>query len=179
MRNDRLARFETIALPHRDASYNLARWLLRHEQDAEDVVQEAYLRAFKFFDGFRGDDARAWLLKIVRNSCYTWLQQNRAQDFTTDFDEEIHSLDCDALGEPVANPETILIQEADHQMLKKALDDLPLEFREVMILREMESLSYKQIAAIVNVPTGTVMSRLARARKRLQNGLVDQSSGGP
>ncbi len=159
----RLARFEQTILPHLDAAYNLARWLTRNEDDAEDIVQEAYLRAFKFFDAFRGVDGRAWLLTIVRNTCYTWLQQNRAQELTTVFDEEAHSLDSEAL-----NPATLVLASADHRVLTEALNELPLPFREVVVLRELEGLSYKQIAEIANIPTGTVMSRLLRARERLK-----------
>ncbi len=160
---EKLARFEKTILPHLDAAYNLARWLTRNEDDAEDMVQEAYLRAFKFFDGFRGVDGHGWLLTIVRNTCYTWLQQNRGEEMTTAFDEETHSIDSEAL-----NPATLALMNADHQVLAQALNELPLEFREVVVLRELEGLSYKQIADIANVPTGTVMSRLARARERLK-----------
>ena len=158
---DKLARFERAVLPHLDAAYNLARWLVRNDADAEDLAQEAVLRAFKFFGGFHGGDGRAWLLTIVRNTCYTWLQQNRAHEPVAPFDEELHS----AQG---ANPETILLEGADRQALKQALEELPVEFREAVILRELEGLSYKEIANIAGVPVGTVMSRLARARKRLQ-----------
>lgn len=152
-------------LPHLDAAYNLARWLTGDGADADDVVQEAYLRAFKFFDGFRGGDSRAWLLKIVRNTCYSWLQKNRAREVMTEFDEELHGAASD-------NPESILIESVDTQMLRGLLEELPVEFREIVILRELEGLSYKEIAAIADVPLGTVMSRLARARRRLQTGLV-------
>ena len=164
---NKLTRFEQIVLPHLDAAYNLARWLTRNDADAEDVAQEAVLRAFKFFGGFHGGDSRAWLLTIVRNTCYTWLQQNRALELTTPFNEEIHSVEG-------ANPETILVEGADRQLLKQALEELPVEFREVVILRELEGLSYKEIANIVDVPVGTVMSRLARARKRLQLYLTER-----
>ena len=167
---DRLARFEQTILPHLDAAYNLARWLTRNEHDAEDMVQEAYLRAFKFFNAFRGVDGRAWLLTIVRNTCYTWLQQNRAHEITTMFDEEIHSVDSDP-----SNPATLALQSADQQILRKALDELPVEFREVVVLRDLEGFSYKEIADIVNIPAGTVMSRLARARERLRQLLCNRS----
>jgi RNA polymerase sigma-70 factor, ECF subfamily len=162
----RLARFEEVVLPHLDAAYNLARWLTHTETDAEDVVQIAYLRAFRFFDGFRGGDGRSWIIRIVRNSCYTWLQQNRTHELTTVFDEEVHGVDD-------LNPETVLLARVDRQLLRKALKDLPAEFREVIVLRELEGLSYKEIAGIVDVPMGTVMSRLARGRKRLQRSLAD------
>jgi len=162
-------RFEEAVLPHLDAAYNLARWLTRDPADAEDVVQEAYLRAFKFFDGFHGGDSRAWVLKIVRNTCYSWLQKNRGYAITTEFDEEQHS------GEG-GDAEAALIGKIDSQILKSLLEELPPEFREVFILRELEGLSYKEIAGIADLPLGTVMSRLARARQRLQSGLVAYSS---
>jgi RNA polymerase sigma factor (sigma-70 family) len=158
---DRLARFEQTVVPHLDAAYNLSRWLTRNDTDAQDVVQEAYLRAFKFFGSYKGGDSRAWLLTIVRNTCYTWLHQNRARELTTEFDEEVHSTES-------VNPETLLIEGANKKLLKQALEELPVSFREVVILRELEGLSYKEIADITDVPVGTVMSRLARARKRLQ-----------
>lgn len=164
------ARFEQAVLQHLNAAYNLARWLVRNDADAEDLVQEATLRAFKFFGGFHGGDGRSWLLTIVRNTCYTWLQQNRARDLTTAFDEETHSSD-------VANPETIMLAGADRQMLKEALEELPVEFREAIVLRELEGLSYKEIAMIADVPVGTVMSRLARARRRLQESLTNRVEG--
>lgn len=133
------------------------------------MVQEAYLRAFKFFTSFRGGDSRVWLLTIVRNTCYTWLQQQRAHELATSFDEEIHGAASDAL-----NPEKLLLQSVDNQLLREALEELPVEFREVMILRELEGFSYKEITAIASIPLGTVMSRLARARKRLQQDLVNR-----
>jgi RNA polymerase sigma factor (sigma-70 family) len=160
---DKLARFEQAVLPHLDAAYNLARWLTRNETDAEDVVQEAYLRAFRFFGGFHGVDGRSWLLTIVRNTCFTWMQQNRSPQLATEFDEEIH-----IVKEERPDPEAQLLQKADSESLKQALEELPLEFREVIVLRELEGLSYKEIAEVAEVPMGTVMSRLARARKRLQ-----------
>jgi RNA polymerase sigma-70 factor (ECF subfamily) len=149
------------------AAYNLARWLVHNGHDAEDLVQEAYLRAFKSFDGFRGGDGRAWLLTIVRNTCYTWLQRNRVQESTTAFDEDLHSVEGRA-----SNPESLLLESADAESLKQALEELPLEFREVLVLRELEGLSYKEIADVAGLPVGTVMSRLARARERLQRRLV-------
>ena len=165
-------RFERIVLPHLDAAYNLARWLTRNDQDAEDVVQEACLRAFRFVGGFYGGDGRAWLLTIVRNTCYTWLRHNRAHELTTPFDEAVHDVECEA-----SNPETLLLHQADQQQLRQALEALPLEFREVVVLRELEGLSYKEIGAIADLPLGTVMSRLARARKRLQHDLAKRLNG--
>lgn len=164
---DKLARFEQAFLPHMDAAYNLARWLTRNDHDAEDVAQEAYLRAFRFFDSFHGEASLSWLLTIVRNTCYTWLKQNRAQDLTTEFDEEVHSPE-----RADANPETRLLETVDQLELQRALDELPVEFREAVILRELEGMSYKEIADITSVPIGTVMSRLARARARLQERLA-------
>src|SRR5215470_6891343 len=158
-----LVSFEAMMLPHMDAAHNLARWLLRSEQDAEDVVQEAYLRAFKSFDGFRGSNGRAWLLTIVRNTYYTFLKKNRAVDLTTPFDDEIH-----AIGHESASPATILEHAEDAELISKAMDALPAEFREILALRHQEGLSYQEIADIAQIPPGTVMSRLARARAKLR-----------
>jgi RNA polymerase sigma-70 factor (ECF subfamily) len=166
-----LASFEQAMLPHLDAAHNLARWLLRNEQDAEDVVQEAYLRAFRSFAGFRGSSGRAWLLTIVRNTAYTLLKKNRAADFTTAFDEEIH-----ASGHESASPAMILERAEDAELIRNAMDELPAEFREILALRHQESLSYKEIGEILNVPIGTVMSRLARARGKLKEYLVARIS---
>src|SRR6059036_1689219 len=162
-----LTSFEAMMLPHMDAAHNLARWLLRNEQDAQDVVQEAYLRAFKSFAGFRGSNGRAWLLTIVRNTSYTLLKKNRAVDLTTTFDEEIH-----ASGHESVSPATILEQSEDAELVREAMDELPVEFREILTLRHLEGLSYKEIADIAQLAPGTVMSRLARARARLKQGLV-------
>jgi RNA polymerase sigma factor (sigma-70 family) len=166
-------RFEDTVLPHLNAAYNLARWLTRNDQDAEDVVQEAYLRAWKFFDSFHGGESRPWLLTIVRRTWYTWLQHNRAHAEVTEFDDERHSVASEE-----ANPEALLLHRVDAQELRRALEALPMEFREVIILRELEDCSYKEIATITDVPLGTVMSRLARARQRLQHWLVSQAQGG-
>jgi len=165
------AQFEAIALPHFGAAYNLARWLVRDDRDAEDVVQEAYMRAFRFFGGYRGGDSRSWLLTIVRNTCYTWLQQNRSRELTEPIDDKL-----DEVGINTENPETILLQNVDAQLVRQALQELPIEFREVLIMREMEDLSYKQISTIADLPIGTVMSRLARGRKRLRALLVSRMS---
>jgi RNA polymerase sigma factor (sigma-70 family) len=160
--HEELARFEHAVLPHLAAAYNLARWLTRDEQDAQDVVQEAYVRAWTFFDRFHGEDGRAWLLTIVRHTGYTWLQRHRRQEISTAFDEEQHSGERED-----SNPETLLLQQANQQLLREALEALPVEYREVIVLRELEGLSYKEIAGIADLPLGTVMSRLARARQRL------------
>src|ERR1700726_3700238 len=148
--------FEQAALPHLDAAYNLARLLTRNEQDAQGVTQEAFLRAFRFFDGYQGGNMRSWLLTIVRNTCYTWLHQNRAQQPTTAFDEELHSDMIEG-----QSPETLLLRNADRQLLHKALEELPPVFREVLVLSELEELTYKEIADVLGVPIGTVMSRLS------------------
>jgi RNA polymerase sigma-70 factor (ECF subfamily) len=153
-------------LPHLAAGYNLARWLSGNDQDAEDLVQEATLRAFKFFEGFKGEDGRVWFLTILRNTFYTQLPQKRKQALTTIFDEEINAGSSEEL-----NPEVLLLRIADTERLKEALADLPPEYREVIVLRVMEELSYKEIADLIGIPIGTVMSRLARSRKRLQEQL--------
>jgi len=160
--------FEEVALPHLDAAYNLARWLTRNERDAEDVAQEAYLRAFQHFRSFQGGDARPWLLAIVRNTYYTWIRRNRAPEVRTGFDDGIYAEMPDT-----SDPEMLLVKEADKQMLRRALEKLPDDFREVIVLREFEELSYKQIADVMQIPLGTVMSRLARARKRLEELLAN------
>jgi RNA polymerase sigma-70 factor (ECF subfamily) len=162
-----LASFEAMMLPHMDAAHNLARWLLRNEQDAQDIVQEAYLRAFKSFSGFHGSNGRAWLLTIVRNTAYTLLKKNRAADLTTTFDEDIH-----AVGHEAVNPATILEHAEDAELIKNAMDALPAEFREILTLRHQESLSYNEIGEILKIPIGTVMSRLARARGKLKEYLA-------
>jgi RNA polymerase sigma factor (sigma-70 family) len=160
------ARFEQLVLPHLDAAFNLSRWLLRGRADAEDVAQEAMLRGLRFFRGFHGGDARAWLLQIVRNTCYTWLEKNRSVDLSTEFDEELHA-------QPSSTPETLAIAGDNRERLTRALEELPVRFREVLILRELEGCSYKEIAAITSAPIGTVMSSLARARQRLQRVLTE------
>lgn len=167
------AQFERVVLPHLDAAYNLARWLTRNDHDAEDVTQEACIRAFRFFDRFHGGNSRTWLLTIVRHTCYSWLEKHRAEKSTMMFDEQLHSLGGnDAGGAPMcATPETLLLQNADLRRLGQCLEALPLEFRETVILRELEGLSYKEISAITEVPVGTVMSRLARGRNLLQQQL--------
>ena len=164
-----LASFEDVMLPHLDAAHNLAKWLLRNEEDAKDVVQEAYLRAFKSFGGFHGSNGRAWLLTIVRNTSYTLLKKNRAADLTTTFDEEIH-----AASDESASPAIIVEHAEDAERVTKAMDELPAEFREILVLRHQEGLSYKEIADIAQIPPGTVMSRLARARAKLREYLAAQ-----
>ena len=171
--DEEFARFERAILPHLDAAYNLARWLTRSDHDAEDVVQEACLRAFQFFGGFRGGDGRAWLLRVVRNTCYTWLERNRPRAPAIAFDDDKHS----AAGG--AGPLNLTLQGEDVQMLHQAIEGLTPEYREVIVLRELEGFSYKDIAGIVESPLGTVMSRLARARERLQHALAKHMSEEP
>ena len=168
-KQNKLATFEEAVLPHLDAAYNLAHWLTRNDADAEDVVQEAYLRAFKFFGGFHGTDGRSWLLTIVRNTCYTWMQRNRSPELSVPLDDQLHEIEGKDL-----NPEALLVQRTDTLMVRQALEELPLEFREVLVLREFEEMSYRDIANITDLALGTVMSRLARGRKRLQLALTNQ-----
>lgn len=156
--------FEQEVLPHLDAAYNLARWMTRNEEDAEDVVQEAYVRAFRFFGAFRGGNARAWVLRIVRNTCYNWLQENRPLQSAAEFDENLFGPDTHTL-----NPEEALLQNASDKMIRQALETLPLKSREVLILREFEGMSYREIADTTGIPAGTVMSSLSRARGRLRH----------
>jgi RNA polymerase sigma-70 factor, ECF subfamily len=165
-------RFEQEILPHLDAAYNLARWLIRNEQDAQDVVQEAYLRAFRFFPRFRGGDARAWLLTIVRNTSYTWLHANRPLQDAAEFDENLFAAD------PCApNPEEVVLQNATDTLVREALEQLLPNFREVLTLRELEGMSYREIAGITGMPAGTVMSSLSRARGHLRQVLIALMNG--
>jgi RNA polymerase sigma factor (sigma-70 family) len=162
-------RFDQVMLPHLDAAYNLARWLSASAADAEDVVQEAYLRAFRFFDGYAGDNPRAWLLAIVRNTWFTqWRRQRRHTD-TVPYDDTLDGEDTlpgwvDGSGE---DPETLAVRQEDAELVHRALASLPVEFREVLVLRELEDMSYRDVAAIAGIPLGTVMSRLSRARRLL------------
>ena len=154
---------EQALLPHLDAAYNLARWLTGNDHDAEDVVQDAFVRALRFFGGFRGDDARAWLLAIVRNTSYDFLRRRRPQQASDPFDEEVHGAPDER-----PSPEAELLRRADQALVRQALESLPLAWREVIVLRELEGLSYKQIADVAGIQIGTVMSRLSRARARLK-----------
>jgi RNA polymerase sigma-70 factor (ECF subfamily) len=163
----RRERFEEAVLPHLDAAYNLARWLTRNDHDAQDVTQEACLRAFRFFDGYQGGNMRSWLLTIVRNTCYTWMRQNLRPDTVELFDEGIHSPESSG----GMDPEIQVLASADKETLRRALEELPNVFRETLVLREIEGMSYKEIADITSVSLGTVMSRLARARTRLRESL--------
>lgn len=159
-------RFEQLVLPHLDAAYNLARWLVGNPADAEDIVQEAFLRALRFFDGFRGGDGRAWLLKIVRNTSYSWVRKNRPAQLADEFDETIHS--DESVSE---NVEVKLLSRAQNERVREALEALPLSFKEILVLREIEGLSYKEISEVTGAAIGTVMSSLSRARRRLRDQL--------
>lgn len=161
MAQDQIERFEAVALPHLDAAYTLARYLMRDDAAAEDVVQEAFLRALKYFDRYRGGDARSWILAIVRNTSHTWRKRHGRP--VVEFDERVHSESVES-----HTPEAVLLRAADREMVRRALDRLPLELREVIVLREIQGLSYKEIAAVAGTPIGTVMSRLSRARARLE-----------
>jgi RNA polymerase sigma-70 factor (ECF subfamily) len=154
-------------LPHLDAAFNLARWLSGNAQDADDVAQEACLRALTFFDGFHGEDGRAWLLAIVRNTCYDWLRKNRRNLHLQGGPD-----DLDTAADPAPDPEAVQLRNADRNMVRQGLEALPEEYREVLVLRELEGMSYKQIAQVTDSPIGTVMSRLARGRKRLEVALA-------
>jgi RNA polymerase sigma-70 factor (ECF subfamily) len=158
-------RFNLLVLPHLDSAFNLARWLVRNRTDAEDVAQESMLRAYRFFRGFHGGDARAWLLQIVRNTCFTWLEKNRPPEPTAEFDEEVHLANS-------ITPEALAIAGNNRDRLSRALESLPPRFREVIVLRELEGCSYREIAVITSIPIGTVMSALSRARHQLQLALL-------
>jgi RNA polymerase sigma-70 factor, ECF subfamily len=158
--------FDELLTSHLDSAYNLARWLVRNPDDAEDVVQEAYVRAFRYSGGFHGGDPRAWLLTIVRNTAYRWLGRRRTNEPVTQFDENIHTSVPASL-----NPEQLLLQNADADLVEQALRELPVRFREILVLRELEGLSYREIADVMGVPSGTVMSTLSRARQRFRHAI--------
>jgi len=167
----KLVLFEQCIVPHLDAAYNLARWLTRNEHDAEDIVQEAYLRAFRFFDSFNGGDGKAWLLAVVRNTCLTW--RRREQGIAkVPFDEGAHSP-----GEAVATAETRLVEQAQWGNVRDCMESLPIEFREALVMRELEEMPYRDIASVTGLPIGTVMSRLSRARRRLQDCVTGRTKG--
>jgi RNA polymerase sigma factor (sigma-70 family) len=163
---DERRRFEDVTLPHIDAAYNLARWLTQNEHAAEDVVQEAYLRAARYFASFRGGSGRAWLLGVVRRSAFDWLTKHRGKGVLA-FNEEMHDR-----GDESENPEQLALRKADQISVRQALEELPLPLREVIVLRELEGMSYQEIANLTELPKGTVMSRLARGRQRLQRRLA-------
>jgi RNA polymerase sigma-70 factor, ECF subfamily len=165
--------FDRTFLPHMDAAYNLARWLVRDDHDAQDVVQEAYLRAVRFASGYRGGDPLAWILAIVRNTAFTWLKRNRGSDPPTEFDEKVHGAESAPVG-----LEADAVRKADGAMIRAALEELPDEFRQVIVMRDIEGLSYKEIAEAAGIPVGTVMSRLARARAKLARSLKERIAKG-
>ena len=167
LETEQSVRFERAVMPHLDSAYNLARWLVRDVHDAQDVVQEAYLRALRFFDGFHGEDGRSWLLAIVRNTCYDWLRNNRKSGPMIE-----HDGDLDALADERPSAELMQLRAADRQLIQDCLERLPPEYREVLVLRELEEMSYKQIAAVTELPIGTVVSRLVRGCKRMQSMLT-------
>ena len=163
-------RFESLAMPHLDAAYNLARWLTHNDHDAQDVVQEALLRALRYIGSFRGDSARAWLLQIVRHTCYSWLRENRPAEriLFDDADDAWQNVPAPAMDEPQA----VAMRNADRVQINQAIAALPIVFREVLVLRELEDFSYNDIARIADIPLGTVMSRLARARGLMRQALM-------
>jgi RNA polymerase sigma factor (sigma-70 family) len=176
-----LERFEAVVLPHLDAAYGLARYLVRDDADAEDVVQESFLRALRHFSGYRGEGAshgRAWVLAIVRNMAHTWRHRRRAESHATAFDESVHSDAARDAGVAAAEPADLALERSDRrETLAQALERLPAELRETIVLREIEELSYKEIGEVMEVPIGTVMSRLSRGRKRLQAALTASREG--
>jgi RNA polymerase sigma factor (sigma-70 family) len=169
--------FETLVLPHLDAAYNLARWLLRDPSAAEDAVQEASLRAFRYIDSLRGDDARAWLLGIVRNTCFTALERRRSGPEVVEFDESEFEAALGAAGHGGSDPAALLEQRRLRTLIDAAIRALSPALREVIVLREFEDLDYAQIAQIAAVPVGTVMSRLSRAREKLRSVLSQSNLG--
>ena len=159
----RLRLFEELMLPHLNSAHNLARWMTRNDQDAQDVVQESYMRAFRFFDSYRGGDGKAWLLEVVRNTCFTFQRREMRRSTAVLFDEAAHT---PSVHQP--NAEDALVEAGNRQILRLCIESLPEQFREVLVMRELEEMSYRQIAEVIGLPPGTVMSRLSRARKRLE-----------
>ena len=174
----RSRRFQQLALPHLDAAYNLARWLCGNASDAEDVVQEAFMRAFRFFDTFRGDSARPWLLAIVRRTWYTEWRRRASPHDMLEFDDTMDDAVFDGWSAGGADPQALLIRDEDTRLVHEALAQLPVEYREVLILRELEEMGYREIAAVADVPIGTVMSRLARGRRKLAALLMAKPGAG-
>jgi RNA polymerase sigma-70 factor (ECF subfamily) len=171
-------RFEALVLSHLDAAYNLARWLVRNDSDANDIVQDAFLRAFCAFKGFRGDNARPWLLAIVRNTAFTWLHKNRPSHLHVAYEESIHDEVIARDGPEPETPEHHALRTEDRRAINDALARLPIELREAVVLRELEELSYREIATVQAIPIGTVMSRLSRGRQLLGRYLRQATTGG-
>jgi len=170
---DDIYRFEQLFLPHLNAAHNLARWLTNSDSIAQDIVQESCLRAFKSLHRFAGGNARAWLLTIVRNQSYTWLKQTADMRYYVDVDDEVAMDDKDRMALAHSDtPEALATRTEDRKRLQNALDALPITFREVIVLKELEEMSYKEIAVVTEVPIGTVMSRLARGRAMLKEKLL-------
>lgn len=167
----KVALFEKTMVPHMDAAYNLARWITGNAQDAEDVVQEAYLRALRYFDSFTGIDGRGWILAIVRNTSLTWHRHQTSK--LVEFDERMHSPESEQ-----SSPEKTMIRESSLNSLRHCMEALPVEYRETLVMRELEEFSYKEIADVTAIPIGTVMSRLARARKRLSDCMAAKGEKG-
>jgi RNA polymerase sigma-70 factor (ECF subfamily) len=168
----RLRLFEEAILPHLNAAYNMARWLTRDEDDAQDVVQEAYLRAFRFFESYRGENGKSWLLEVVRNTCFTFHRRQKRHVTNVEFDETTHT--------PSGNPpdaEEALVLASRQSILQNCIKGLPDAFREILVMRELEEMSYRQIADVTGLPPGTVMSRLSRARKRLEECAKARNNG--
>ncbi|RDK03719.1 RNA polymerase sigma factor [Paraburkholderia lacunae] len=174
----RSRRFQQLALPHLDAAYNLARWLCGNSNDADDVVQEAFMRAFRFFDTFRGETARPWLLAIVRRTWYTEWRRRASSLEVVEFDDSMDDATFEGWSAGGADPQTLLIRDEDAKLVHEALAQLPVEYREVLILRELEEMGYREIAMVADVPIGTVMSRLARGRRKLAALLTAPQGGG-
>ena len=157
--------FDTVVLPHLDAAYRLARWLVPNEHDAEDVVQEACLRALRYFPTYSGGNSRAWFLRIVRNTCHDWYSHARQREADV-FDEEQHSPTT-----PTIDPETLTVHAANVALIEHAMRDLPARFRELLVLRELEGFTYQELADVLGIPIGSVMSGLSRARQALRRAL--------
>ena len=166
---EKIKRFEAMVLPHLDAAYNLARWMTRNKDDGEDIAQEAILRAFRFFDTFRGEDGRVWLLTIVRNTYLTWIRRQVPRNTVDEYDERLHT-DIEA----ALTPESEFLRQATTDQVRRAIEALPAEYREVVLMREIEQMSYKEIAAVTQSPLGTVMSRLSRGRSVLRQLIANQ-----
>jgi RNA polymerase sigma-70 factor (ECF subfamily) len=170
----RLSRFERTVLVHLDAAYSLARWLVGEDAGAEDVVQDASLKALRFFDDCQGTATRAWFMAIVRNASYDLLRERRPRALEEEFDDELHGAEAGP-----ESPEASVARDSDARWVREAIARLPVEYREVVVLRELEELSYKEISAIVKIPIGTVMSRLSRGRDLLAHDLIARSRRRP
>ena len=167
----KMARFENMVLLHLDAAHNLARWLTHNDAIAEDAVQDASLRAFRFFDGMQGSSPKAWFMAIVRNACMDCLREQKRNGSPEEFDETQHTIDDAYTSAALDSPERNALRKADAREVHAAIAGLPVEYREVIVLRELEDMSYKEISGVVKIPIGTVMSRLARGRDLLRDRL--------